>query len=333
MFWSWVLPKIKVLKLSLAKFLYRLKLSLWEGYLFLLDQDSWGYAAISWERGCSTDLAKSFSDSSKSARKSSETQLRGTGRKVPSVDFTGVLLSFQNKHQEDTCHSKQKHSVGTGCIKLTLPLLSSQAGQDYTGSYNATLRSRRKTLPKAGGILGSSQPSSYVGKLSSGDSGYERDRKGHLPTLNVKDQNTIADRDMTTLKDSITKQLCISAESVEGEEADTREDQEKEPTKEETRAAGSKGTTSKLMNLPGKQRPSHEHETLIMDTEAYAADGCLRTMYTRPNFLKSYTEARKALYIRHKSTPAWEKELSLQEIFGHKKTMEHSPQEQALIKP
>ncbi|XP_061440117.1 coiled-coil domain-containing protein 190 isoform X3 [Rhineura floridana] len=199
--------------------------------------------------------------------------------------------------------------------------------------HNGIYLSRRKTLPKAGGILGSSQPSSYVGKLSSGDSGYERDRKGHLPTLNVKDQNTIADRDMTTLKDSITKQLCISAESVEGEEADTREDQEKEPTKEETRAAGSKGTTSKLMNLPGKQRPSHEHETLIMDTEAYAADGCLRTMYTRPNFLKSYTEARKALYIRHKSTPAWEKELSLQEIFGHKKTMEHSPQEQALIKP
>ncbi|XP_033006887.1 coiled-coil domain-containing protein 190 [Lacerta agilis] len=230
--------------------------------------------------------------------------------------------------------SKQQLSVGPGrrSIKPALPLLSPQAAQDYSRFQGAAQRSKRKTLPNAGGFPGTSQPSLYLQKPDGDGAGNEEDRKGHLPPLNVKEQNTIADRDIATLKDSIAKQLCISPEAGEGEEADGKEGQG--PAQKETRAAGAKGTaTPHLVTLPGKPRPSLGHERLIVDPEAYAADGRLRTMYARPDFLKSYAEARKARYIRHKNAPAWEKELSLQEIFGHKKTMQRSPQGQAMMKP
>ncbi|XP_063003615.1 coiled-coil domain-containing protein 190 [Elgaria multicarinata webbii] len=233
-------------------------------------------------------------------------------------------------------HSKQKLSVDTGhlSIKLALPLLSPQARQDYTCSHDATLRSRRKTLPRTGGFSGASQLHLHPQTLNSEVSGCDEDRKGYLPPLKAKDQNTIDDRDMTTLKDSITKQLNISAESVEKEEIDSTEDGRKESAKEEPRDVGPKGTTTtKLMYLPPKRRPSFGHERLITDPEAYAADGCLRTMYSRPDFLKAYAEARKARYIRHKYLPGWEKELSLQDIFGHKKSIDYIPQEQAVVKP
>ncbi|XP_053106129.1 coiled-coil domain-containing protein 190 [Hemicordylus capensis] len=229
---------------------------------------------------------------------------------------------------QESC-SKQKLSVGARHIstKPLFPLLSPQTGQDYLSSYDATLWSRKKLLPKAGRPLGASCFPSHLQTLNSDVSGYEGDRKEHLPSLKAKDQNNIADSNVATLKHSIAKLLSISAESAEQEETDSKEDQEKGPSKEEARAAGAKGTIPKLLNLPGKQRPSIDHERLILDAEAYGVDGRLRTMYTRPEFLKSYAEARKARYIRHKDIPAWEKELSLQEIFGHKRAVEHSPQE------
>uniref|UniRef100_A0A670Y2C4 Uncharacterized protein n=1 Tax=Pseudonaja textilis TaxID=8673 RepID=A0A670Y2C4_PSETE len=105
----------------------------------------------------------------------------------------------------------------------------------------------------------------------------------------------------------------------------------KDSVKEEPRDSQAKDamTITKPMNLPENQRFSLDRERLIMDPEAYAADGRLRTMYNRPDFLKSYGEVRKARYIRHKGIPAWEKELSLQDIFGHKKTIGHASQEMA----
>uniref|UniRef100_A0A8C0HBE5 Uncharacterized protein n=1 Tax=Chelonoidis abingdonii TaxID=106734 RepID=A0A8C0HBE5_CHEAB len=47
-------------------------------------------------------------------------------------------------------------------------------------------------------------------------------------------------------------------------------------------------------------------------------------MHSRPGFLELYAEARKARYIRHKGIPASEKELSLQEIFGHENSLDPS---------
>ncbi|XP_034979494.1 coiled-coil domain-containing protein 190 isoform X2 [Zootoca vivipara] len=258
------------------------------------------------------------------------------------LSYLNSMMKEQRRLQQELMRmqksrSKQKLSVGPGhrSIKLALPLLSPRAGQDYSRFQDAAQRSKRKTLPKAGGFPGTSQPSLYLQKPDGDVARNEEDRKGHLPPLNVKGQNTIADRDIATLEDSIAKQLCISSEAGEGEEADGIEGQGKGPAEKETRTAGAQGTAAtKPVTLRGKRRPSLGHEGLIMDPEAYAADGRLRTMYARPDFLKSYAEARKARYIRHhKNAPAWEKELSLQEIFGHKKTMQHSPQGQAVMKP
>ncbi|XP_077784311.1 coiled-coil domain-containing protein 190 [Podarcis muralis] len=255
------------------------------------------------------------------------------------LSYLNSMMKEQRRLQQELMRmqksrSKQKLSVGPGrrSIKLALPLLSPQAGQDYSRFQDPAQRSKRKTLAKAGGFPGTSQPSLYLQKPDGDVARNEEARKGHLPPLNVKDQDTTADRDIATLKDSIAKQLCISPEAGEGEEADGTEGRGEGPAEKESRAAaGAKGT--KLVTLPGQRRPSLGPERLIMDPEAYAADGRLRTIYARPDFLKSYAEARKARYIRHKNAPAWEKELSLQEIFGHKKTMQHSPQGQAMMKP
>ncbi|XP_063154595.1 coiled-coil domain-containing protein 190 isoform X2 [Candoia aspera] len=228
--------------------------------------------------------------------------------------------------------SKQKYSVGTGHINLqaTFPLSPPLAGQNSGGFHYSGLRARRKTLPKTGELSWTKQSSFHPWRLSGDVSGYEGKRKGHLPPLEVKDPNVVDDRDMTSLKDSMAKQLNISAESVDRKDIDITEEREKDSMKEEPRDSQAKDTTTitKHMNLPVKRRPSLDRERLIMDPEAYAADGHLRTMYSRPDFLKSYGEVRNARYIRHKGLPAWEKELSLQDIFGHKKAMGHSSQEQ-----
>ncbi|XP_039204930.1 coiled-coil domain-containing protein 190-like [Crotalus tigris] len=224
--------------------------------------------------------------------------------------------------------SKQKFSLGPGHIrfKATLPLPSSLVVQNSAGFHYTGLRSRRKTLPKTGEVAWTKQSFSHPWKLSGDVSGYEGKRKKHLPPLEAKDPNIVDDRDMSSLKDSMAKQLNISAESVGREDTDIIEEQGKDSVKEEPRDPRAKDTiiVTKPMNLPDNRRPSLDRERLVMDPEAYAADGRLRTMYNRPDFLKSYGEVRKARYIRHKGIPAWEKELSLQDIFGPKKTMGHS---------
>uniref|UniRef100_A0A8C5WUS7 Uncharacterized protein n=1 Tax=Laticauda laticaudata TaxID=8630 RepID=A0A8C5WUS7_LATLA len=194
-------------------------------------------------------------------------------------------------------------------------------------------QSQRKTLPKTGEVAWKKQSSLHPWKLSGDVTGCEGKRKGHLPPLEAKDSNVVDDRDMSSLKDSMAKQLNISAESVE-QRTDIIEEQGKESVKEEPRDSQAKDamTITKSMNLPENQRFSLDRERLIMDPEAYAADGRLRTMYNRPDFLKSYGEVRKARYIRHKGIPAWEKELSLQDIFGHKKAIGHASQEMVVAK-
>uniref|UniRef100_A0A8C4VUP9 Uncharacterized protein n=1 Tax=Gopherus evgoodei TaxID=1825980 RepID=A0A8C4VUP9_9SAUR len=72
--------------------------------------------------------------------------------------------------------------------------------------------------------------------------------------------------------------------------------------------------------------PSLGHEKLSSDTDPYVPDRShLRPMHSRPGFLELYAEARKARYIRHKGIPASEKELSLQEIFGHENSSDPRP--------
>nr|XP_056701662.1 coiled-coil domain-containing protein 190 [Euleptes europaea] len=225
---------------------------------------------------------------------------------------------------------KQKLSLGTGHIgiNMTLPLLSHQTRGD-NNSRDAAQRSPRKAKP--GGPSGTSQSPSHPHHSDVPVCG--EDGKGWLPPLQTTDQTSVADREVTALKNTIAKQLSISEEPAKGEEPNSRQEQERGLTTEETRGSGSKDPATKPMNPQGKRRPSFIHEKVILDAEAYAADGRLRTMYSRPNFSKSYAEARKFRYIRHKNIPAWEKELSLQEIFGHKTRTEHSLQPQAMVNP
>uniref|UniRef100_A0ABM5G9M4 Coiled-coil domain-containing protein 190 isoform X1 n=2 Tax=Pogona vitticeps TaxID=103695 RepID=A0ABM5G9M4_9SAUR len=229
------------------------------------------------------------------------------------------VMKEQKRLQEELVRlqkgrSKQKLSLSPGpmSVMLPFPLLFPQAREDYSGFHGSMWK---KTFSKGRGLSEASQASFRPQTLNSDISGSAGDRKGHLPPLKPKDQNMTDDRDMTTLRHSTSKQLIISAESGETEENNGTDDQ--------GRDVGAQGSTI-LVNIPGKRRPSLGQEKLIMDAEAYGADGCPRNMYSRPDFLKSYSEARKARYIRHKNIPAWEKELSLQDIFGHKRTIEHS---------
>ncbi|XP_058034037.1 coiled-coil domain-containing protein 190-like [Ahaetulla prasina] len=230
--------------------------------------------------------------------------------------------------------SKQKFSLGPGHIhfKATFPLPPSLVVQNSGDFHYTGLRSQRKTLSKTGEVAWTKQSPTHPWKLSGDVSGCEGKRMGHLPPLEAKDPNVADDRAMSSLKDSMAKQLNISAESVD--RTDIIEEQGKDSMKEEPRDSQAKDTMTitKSINLPENRRSSLDRERLIMDPEAYAADGRLRTMYNRPDFLKSYGEVRKARYIRHKGIPTWEKELSLQDIFGHKKPMEHSSQEMVAAK-
>ncbi|XP_077188686.1 coiled-coil domain-containing protein 190 [Paroedura picta] len=251
------------------------------------------------------------------------------------VSYLNSMTKEQRRLQQELqklqkSRSKQKLSLSTGRIgiNMTLPLLPHQTRRDNS-SRDAERRSRRKIRP--GGPADTSQAPSHP--HNSNVTGWVEDGSGHLPPLKTQDQTSVADSEVTALNNTITKQLSISAETMEGEEPDGRQEQGKGLTTEETRDAGPKYPRTKFMNLPVKRRPSLVHERLILDTEAYAADGHLRTMYSRPDFLKVYTEARKFRYIRHRNIPAWEKELSLQEIFGHKPPIEHSPQPQAAMNP
>ncbi|KAL8178095.1 UNVERIFIED_CONTAM: hypothetical protein K2H54_029446 [Gekko kuhli] len=244
------------------------------------------------------------------------------------VSYLNSMTKEQRRLQQELqklqkSRSQQKLSLGTGraSMNMTFPPLSHQTRWDNT-SRDAAGRSMRKIKPR--GPSGTSQSPSHP--HSSDVTGCEEDGDGHLPPLKTKDQTSVADSEVTALNNTITKQLHISAETTEGKEPDSRQDQGKGLAIEETRdTAGPKYPRTKFMNPPVKRRPSLVHERLILDAEAYAADGHLRTMYFRPDFLKAYAEARKFRYIRHKNIPAWEKELSLHEIFGHKTPTEHSP--------
>ncbi|XP_070602817.1 coiled-coil domain-containing protein 190 [Erythrolamprus reginae] len=230
--------------------------------------------------------------------------------------------------------SKQKFSLGPGHIpsKATFPPPPFPIVQNSDDFHYTGLRSQRKTLPKTGEVAWTTQSSIHPWKLGGDVPGCEGKRKGHLPPLEAKDPNVADVREMSSLKASMAKQLNISAESVD--KTGIIEEQGKDSIKEEPRDSQAKDTMTitKPMNLPENRRSSLDHERLIMDPEAYAADGRLRTMYSRPDFLKSYGEVRKARYIRHRGIPAWEKELNLPEIFGHKKPMGHSSKEMVSAK-
>ncbi|XP_069497155.1 coiled-coil domain-containing protein 190 [Ambystoma mexicanum] len=84
----------------------------------------------------------------------------------------------------------------------------------------------------------------------------------------------------------------------------------------DTTTATSENKHSGKQTSPGKQRrTSIPADPLILDEEAYAPDGYLRTMHTMPDLEESMEEAKKARYIRHRVNPEWNKELTVEQIF------------------
>ncbi|KAG8436510.1 hypothetical protein GDO86_007566 [Hymenochirus boettgeri] len=77
----------------------------------------------------------------------------------------------------------------------------------------------------------------------------------------------------------------------------------------------SRGSAPSNPQTVRQRRGSLLKDKPIFDEEIYAPDGGLRTMHTMPDLTKSLEEAKKARYVRHRNKPAFEKELSVQEIF------------------
>ncbi|XP_044295081.1 coiled-coil domain-containing protein 190 [Varanus komodoensis] len=257
------------------------------------------------------------------------------------LSYLNSLVKEQKRLEEELqklrrTQSRKERFVGPGHPSegRALPSLPPQARRDASSSQGAALRSRRRALSGAEGLPRAGWLSLDLQAHNSDVLGCAEGREGLWPPLEAEDQSTAGDTGMASLKHSVARQLSISAEPVPETESDCTEEGGRGPPREdpEDAPASTPRIATRFVNLPEKQSPSHGHERPIMDPEAYAADGRLRTMYSRPNFLKLYAEVRKARYLRHKSVPAWEKELSLQDIFGHN-TTKLSPAEHAAPKP
>ncbi|XP_078263894.1 coiled-coil domain-containing protein 190 [Rhinoraja longicauda] len=65
----------------------------------------------------------------------------------------------------------------------------------------------------------------------------------------------------------------------------------------------------------GSLQPLTSVESPPDEGDIYAPDGLPRTVHTMPSFHEAFAEARKARYIRHRSRPEEERELTISEIF------------------
>jgi len=66
-----------------------------------------------------------------------------------------------------------------------------------------------------------------------------------------------------------------------------------------------------VLEIPDSIKYSH-------NPEDFNPDGSLKTMHVMPKLDKSYAEARKTRYVRHRDTPEWEKSLTVKEVFNKK---------------
>ena len=78
---------------------------------------------------------------------------------------------------------------------------------------------------------------------------------------------------------------------------------------------------TQLAKMKGKKcKPTKENESdepsIRFDSLKYNPDGSVRTVHVMPDFKVSWTEAKKARYIRHKEKPAHEKELTVNQMFS-----------------
>ncbi|XP_050819319.1 coiled-coil domain-containing protein 190 isoform X1 [Gopherus flavomarginatus] len=217
-----------------------------------------------------------------------------------------------------------------------LPMLPTLSGQQHRKRQAEQLRAPSTTLPKMEGLTQTAQSPLQHQKSDRDildDEGQEScGRHGSTSTrTQAKAASSITDISLSDLRHSIAKRLSTSANPAEQEETNSQGELGTGPTVlpcEQTEASDVDGsdTMPKPTSCTERRKPSLGHEKLSSDTDPYVPDRShLRPMHSRPGFLELYAEARKARYIRHKGIPASEKELSLQEIFGHENSSDPSP--------
>ncbi|XP_038267892.1 coiled-coil domain-containing protein 190 [Dermochelys coriacea] len=239
-------------------------------------------------------------------------------------------------------NSRKKAHVTLGDLsqevgkKPALPTLPTSSGQQRSNSQAERLRAPRSTLPKMEGPTRAAQlPLQHQTRNHDILADAEQESSGRHGSTSTctqsKAASSITDINLSDLRYSIARRLNISANLAEQEETSSQGELGTGPTllphgQAEARDVDGSDTMPKPTSCTERRKPSLGHEKLSSDTDVYAPDSShLRSMHSRPGFLELYAEARKARYIRHKGIPASEKELSLQEIFGHENSLDPSP--------
>ncbi|KAM7162918.1 coiled-coil domain-containing protein 190 [Macrochelys suwanniensis] len=212
--------------------------------------------------------------------------------------------------------------------KPALPTLPTSSSQQPSNSRAERLRAPRSTLPKMEGptrAVQSPLQHQTCNRDVLDDAGQESSgRHGSTSTrTQTKAASSITDINLSDLRHSVARRLSISANPAEKEETSSQGELGTGPTVlPHGQAEARRDTMPKPTSCTERRKPSLGYEKLSSDTDAYAPDSShLRPTHSRPGFLELYAEARKARYIRHKGIPASEKELSLQEIFGHENSL------------
>lgn len=193
-------------------------------------------------------------------------------------------------------------------------------------------RAPRSTLPKMEGLTGAAQSplqQTRVGAILD-DARQESSGRPGLASLCTQAK---AASSITDLRHSLARRLNIAAKRAQQEEPNSQGELDRDPTvlsQGQAKASHADGRDTMLQLTSATERiPPFGPEKLSSAVGAYAPHNShLQPTVSRPAFLELYAEARKARYIRHKGIPASEKELSLQEIFGHENNLTPASQQQ-----
>eukprot|EP00061_Rhincodon_typus_P017267 g45883.t1 len=187
-------------------------------------------------------------------------------------------------------------------------------------------------MPPSASLALQTQINDFLNGLSS----RQEKSDGHLgarqiqpgtPSSKLKTETSINSIKLSALKHPNTKHVSISEKPTVLDEANGRENQgvdgqtEQEASDVETDSSNQAQGQSRSRESTSSPPLSACHENPGYDSEFYAPDGLPRTMHTMPSFLEAFAEAKKARYIRHRTKPEDERELSISEIFAKRKDL------------
>ncbi|XP_019386262.1 PREDICTED: coiled-coil domain-containing protein 190 isoform X2 [Crocodylus porosus] len=241
-----------------------------------------------------------------------------------------MLGAGQTEYQENRSQAQPWAAGLRGNTSPTNELNGQRAEADSERPGEAAARVSEAALPKPGGLtlVAESTLQHQTGKSDIMDDAGQLSSWKHGPVhtaTRAKVRSSLTDINLSDIRHSIAQRLSVSAMPAEQDKVKSGEEATAVLT---GKAEASDTVAGDMMPKPsaytGRRKNSFVHEKRVFDTEAFGRESHFRTMHTRPSFLELYAEARKARYIRHKGIPDSEKELSLQEIFGHEDNLEHS---------